>query len=126
MSRLPFVLHQFFVVIAIFAVVIAHAAPPPGHPSVDQASSILGVPEQSLVNHGEVLEAFNSNDYTYMRLSHPVDNERWLAAPRQDLAVGTKVSYGDGMRMENFYSKVWHRTFPVIYFVSGVLVEQVK
>ena len=124
MSRLSLIFHRLFVVLAISTAVTVKAAPPPGHPSVDQASRILGIPEQSPVNKGEVLEVFNSNSYTYLRISHSEEGERWLAAPRQSLVVGAKIRYGDGTRMENFYSKVWHRTFPIIYFVGGVLLEQ--
>ena len=99
------------------------AAPPPDHPTVDQAARILDIPAQPPVHHGTLLEIFDSNNYSYMRVSYPQEQERWLAAPRTSLAVGTLIRYGDGKRMENFYSKVWQRTFPVIYFVGEVVID---
>ncbi|MBF0116844.1 MAG: hypothetical protein HQM04_17600 [Magnetococcales bacterium] len=99
------------------------AAPPPDHPTVDQAARMLDIPAQPPVHQGKLLEIFDSNNYSYMRVSHLQEQERWLAAPRTPLAVGTQVRYGDGKRMENFYSKVWQRTFPVIYFVGEVAVD---
>ncbi|MBF0347522.1 MAG: hypothetical protein HQL81_07620 [Magnetococcales bacterium] len=109
--------------VAIMMAVVAEAAPPPGHPSVEDASRILAIPESAAMHQGAVLEAFDSNNYTYLRVSHPTDGERWLAAPRQSLTVGTRIRYGEGTRMEQFFSKVWHRTFPVIYFVGPVMVD---
>lgn len=99
------------------------AAPPPDHPTLDQAARILDIPAQPPVHHGKLLEIFDSNNYSYMRVSHPQEQERWLAAPRTSLPVGTLLRYGDGKRMENFYSKVWQRTFPVIYFVGEVVID---
>lgn len=99
------------------------AAPPPDHPSVDQASRILNIPAQAPEHQGKLLEIFDSNSYSYLRVSHPQDQERWLAAPRLSLTVGTPIRYGEGTRMENFYSKVWQRTFPVIYFVNEVVAD---
>ncbi|MBF0605744.1 MAG: hypothetical protein HQL07_18875 [Nitrospirae bacterium] len=108
----------------LLAVTMAEAAPPPDHPSVDQANSMLGVSQQPPGNQGNVLETFEANNYSYIRVSHPTEGERWLAAPRLELAVGNSIRYGDGSRMENFFSKVWKRTFPVIYFVNEVVLEK--
>ncbi len=99
------------------------AAPPPDHPTVDQAARILDIPAQPPVHRGTVLEVFDSNNYSYIRVSHPQEQERWLAAPRTPLSVGTLIRYGEGTRMENFYSKVWKRTFPVITFVGEVVID---
>ncbi|NGZ07356.1 MAG: hypothetical protein G8237_13485 [Magnetococcales bacterium] len=99
------------------------AAPPPDHPTVDQAARILEIPTQPPRHQGRLLEIFDSNNYSYMRVSHPQEQERWLAAPRTPLTVGTRIRYGEGKRMDNFYSKVWQRTFPVIYFVGEVVIE---
>ncbi|MBF0609564.1 MAG: hypothetical protein G8345_03110 [Magnetococcales bacterium] len=98
----------------------SQAAPPPGHPGVEQTSGILAIPPASLTLRGKVLESMDSNDYTYLRVSHESDGERWLAAPRVSLKVGEMVRYGEGTRMVNFYSKVWNRTFPVVYFIREV------
>ena len=111
------------VAVAMMVIVVAQAAPPPGHPSVEDASRILAIPESSAAHQGQVLEVFDSNNYTYLRVSHPTDGERWLAAPRQSVTVGTRIRYGEGTRMEQFFSKVWRRTFPVIYFVGSVMVD---
>ncbi|MBF0415865.1 MAG: hypothetical protein HQL79_08875 [Magnetococcales bacterium] len=99
------------------------AAPPLDHPTVDQAARILDIPAQPPVHRGTVIEIIDSNNYSYIRVSHPQEPERWLAAPRTPLSVGNLIRYGEGTRMENFYSKVWKRTFPVITFVGEVVID---
>lgn len=113
---------------AAFAATPAAAAPPPEHPSVDQTNRMLGVAAAggALLNSGKVVQAIDSNGYTYVQLQG-CDGETWLAAPRASFTVGSTIRYGNGAVMKNFFSKALQREFPVILFVAGteVIADQV-
>jgi hypothetical protein len=101
----------------------AFTAPPPGHPSVDKTTDMLNLPrdQASYTHTGRVVEAINSNNYTYI-LVETEQTKRWLAAPKTALQPGQKIRFPDGALMRNFYSKSLKRTFQNILFVSGVTV----
>lgn len=103
------------------------AAPPPGHPSVKEAEKALGIPDQKglLPYRGRVIEAFNSNNYTYIHVNQS-DGDRWLAVPRLALEIGDIIAFGDGAQMTNFYSKVHRRTFDKILFTGKIQVIEKK
>jgi len=42
----------------------------------------------------------------------------WVATVKDDVAVGSKYSFGDALEMTNFKSKELDRTFDRIYFIS--------
>lgn len=110
-----------FLLSALVLVTSAQAAPPPGHPSTDQAAKLLGLPQQQAMPYeGRVLEAIDSNQYTYILVEGPAEQRLWLVAPRLALQVGSRIRFGDGMVMENFYSKKLKRRFDSVMFVSGV------
>lgn len=102
----------------------AFAAPPPGHPAPDEASRLLGVPrgEAKLPYEGLVVKAVNSNNYTYIQVRSP-NGTRWLAVPRVQVRPDTRIRYGRGRVMHNFYSRKLHITFPSIMFVDRIQVE---
>ena len=102
---------------------LALAVQPPGHPSVDTTTELLKLPKgQAAYTHsGRVIEAIDSNNYTYI-LVETDQSKRWLAAPKTDLQPGQKIRFPDGALMRNFYSKSLKRTFQNILFVSGVAV----
>ena len=82
------------------------AEPPPGHPSVEQAQKTLQVPDSHQFPHrGQVLQAIDSNDYTYIEVITESRGKLWLAAPQQSLTINSWIRYPDGMLMKNFYSK---------------------
>lgn len=103
---------------------LAHAAPPPGHPSVDQAQRMIHVPNDAdLVHQGRVLQAISSNDYTYIEVTtDDKGGTRWLAAPNMELAVNSQIRYGDGAVMKDFFSRKHKRTFHEVWFVDEVKV----
>jgi hypothetical protein len=70
---------------------------------------------------GTVAETMNSGGYTYARLQVAGKNEVWIAAREFPTKAGDQLSVTLDMPMENFESKTLHRTFPVVYFVAGVM-----
>ena len=74
-----------------------------------------------LPNSGVVLERIASGDYVYMRVKDK-NNERWLAAPINNIPVNSKVRFSEGVLMSNFYSKSLKRAFSTILFV-GIIEE---
>ncbi|HEY5789798.1 MAG TPA: hypothetical protein VIX81_04185, partial [Gammaproteobacteria bacterium] len=64
----------------LLAALGAHAAPPPGHPGTAQAGRALGLPATAptLPHSGTVLEAWASNNYTYLLVERDGQRE-WLA-----------------------------------------------
>ncbi|TSA33674.1 MAG: hypothetical protein D4R64_13795 [Porphyromonadaceae bacterium] len=64
-----------------------------------------------------VEEVIQASSYTYMRVKeNKVDY--WVATVKDDVAVGSKYSFGDALEMTNFKSKELDRTFDRIYFIS--------
>lgn len=115
-----------FTLLALLALLspLAEAAPPPGHPSTDRAAELMGLPAESTLRHqGRVLQALDSNDYTYLEVVTPAGERLWLAAPRLDVAPEAVIRFGEGVAMNDFYSKRLKRTFPRVLFVSGVAVS---
>ena len=99
---------------------ITLSAPPPGHPSPDEAGKILRLPEQQTQKYqGVVVQAINSNAYTYIQVKIEEQN-LWLAAPRIELREGQKIRFAQGRVMQNFYSRKLKITFPTVMFVSRV------
>jgi len=99
------------------------SAPPSGHPSTEQAAKALGLPAEGTFSHqGRVLQAINSNNYTYIEVARPEGQRLWLAAPRLVVAPRWRIRFGDGTMMNNFYSKKLKRTFARVIFVPAVEV----
>lgn len=106
------------------ATLAAHAAPPPGHPSPADAMQLMlpgAARHAALTRVGEVLDAIDANEYTYVELR---ENGRslWIATARIALSRGDILRFDDGVVMTNFHSKLLQRTFPAVMFVSEVAV----
>ncbi|MEO5661424.1 MAG: hypothetical protein ABIQ90_16760 [Polaromonas sp.] len=107
----------------------AIAAPPPGHPSTDEAAKILklpkGISDANLPKKGKVLSTINANEYTYIEV---VEDKKtiWLASPLVSLKKNNVIRYDDGTEMTDFHSKMLNRTFPSVIFVNRVVVSQEK
>jgi len=101
----------------------APAAPPPGHPTVEQAGQALKLPptEAELNHEGKVLQTIPSNEYVYVEVKSEGRN-RWLAAPATQLKVGETIRFPNGTVMSNFYSKRLQRTFDEVLFVGRIKV----
>jgi hypothetical protein len=68
---------------------------------------------------GKVLETFDAGGYTYLKLAKG-EREVWAAISESTVEVGSEVTIGGAMLMENFESPSLGRTFPEIYFGSLV------
>jgi hypothetical protein len=99
----------------------ARAEPPPNHPSADEAARHMNLPRnvEGLRYRGHVLEAFDSNNYTYIRAATE-QGEIWLAAPRIELAAGSDIRFGDGRQVRDFFSRKHHRLFETLTFIDRV------
>jgi len=103
----------------------ALAAPPPGHPSPQQALDLLQADKppapSELPHQGKVLSSMDANDFTYIEVDRGGRVE-WIAAPKMAVKPGNTIRYEDGSLMTNFYSKLLKRTFPQVFFVGHVVV----
>lgn len=102
----------------------AAGEPPPGHPNPAQAGRLLGMPRSDAANlphAGVVLQAIDSNQYTYIEVMQD-GQSRWIAAPRMPLAPGATIRFDDGRLMTNFHSLKLNRTFETLTFVGTVVV----
>ncbi len=105
----------------LVAAAAAAAPPPPGHPSVEDAERLLQLPSEDvpLRHTGQVIEAIDSNQYTYVQLRQGQATQ-WLAVPRIEVKPGMWIRYGEGRLMRNWYSRKLKRSFDDILFVSRV------
>ena len=100
----------------------AVASPPPGHPSAERAMEMLGVPAGGETDrHGRVVQAIDSNAFTYLELVDEAGDRRWLATPKGVYPLGSLVAYGAGRSVTHFYSRRLQRTFPEVLFVDRVV-----
>lgn len=107
-------------ILAVFSLA-AHAAPPPGHPSIEAARAQGMLPPQipPLTQEGTVLEAFNSGGYTYLQVQMS-SKTIWVASQPIEVKKGNRVLFDDGSPMSDFHSNTLNRTFPSILFVSNI------
>lgn len=68
---------------------------------------------------GTIAETMNSGGYTYARLQTG-STDAWMATGELPVRVGDRIAATIDMPMENFTSKTLNRSFPLIYFVTGV------
>lgn len=116
---------RWSLLLAMLASIHAMAAPPPGHPSPEQARDML-MPDKppaaaELPNQGKVVSSIDANDFTYIEVDRGGRTE-WIAAPRMALKAGSTIRYEDGSVMTDFYSKLLKRNFPSVMFVGHVAV----
>ena len=118
---MPFALSRCLPCLLLLVAIGARAAPPPGHPGTEQAGRTLGLPASAaaLPYSGSVLEAWDSNNYTYLLVERG-DVREWLVAPRLELAAGARIAYGEGRTFNNWYSKKLARSFAAVTFVPPV------
>ena len=107
------------------ATTLAQAAPPPGHPSAEQAIGIL-IPDKpdakDLNQTGEVVSTQDANEFTYVEVKR-TDAVEWIAVPLMVLKPGTVIRYEEGIVMADFYSKLLKRTFASVRFVGQIEVD---
>lgn len=112
-------------ILALLAPAIAAAAPPPGHPSPQQARDML-MPDKpptpaELPNQGKVISHIDANEFTYIEVERNGARE-WIAAPKMALKAGSTIRYEEGAVMTDFHSKLLQRTFARVTFVGFVSV----
>lgn len=104
----------------------AVAAPPPGHPSVDEASTKAPAPATPfLTQKAKVLTVVDVRNYTYLEVVMDQGADKkpvWLAGPTTPVKVGATVHFDEGMPMQDFHSESLNRTFEDILFVSYIEV----
>lgn len=87
-------------------------------PVVTAAPAAPAAPDSGTIT-GTIAETMNSGGYTYARLQTAA-KESWIATSELPVSVGDRLSARIDMPMENFTSKTLNRSFPLIYFVTGV------
>jgi hypothetical protein len=72
--------------------------------------------DESANIQGEVLEAIDVPNYSYLRVGAKGTEGNWVAVPTAPLKVGDRVKLAGAMKMTGFTSTALKRSFPVIYF----------
>jgi hypothetical protein len=91
-------------------------APPPFAKASAAPLAPLSAPTAGATLAGEVREAIDVAQYTYLRLATPDGREVWAAVSKATVRVGAQVSIIDAARMTSFESATLKRKFDVIYF----------
>lgn len=94
----------------------AFAAPPPGHPQVDEKDRALHSAAANYPNKGKALEVMQTEGYTYIHVDKGDDNTEWVAVSTMEISQGDEIMYSQGMIMKDFFSKTLKRKFPEIVF----------
>jgi len=104
--------------------IAAPAAPVAVRPSIQGSPFQLGilVNSDTLSNRGEISETIHANRYTYLRVAWE-GQETWLAVPRIEIEVGTRIRYGAGTPMKDFFSPTLKRTFTEVLFLQGIEID---
>ncbi len=102
----------------------ALAAPSQVTPPLPDLSGagFIRVAQSNLPNSGTVKEVIHAGNYTYLQVDKG-DKLSWLAIPRQDVAVGAKIHFRDGMSMKPFHSDTLNRDFDEVVFLGDISVE---
>ncbi len=76
-----------------------------------------------LPNAGVVREIVHTQAYSYV-LVEGQTGSIWLAGPKTELVMGSRIRYSQGVNMTNFFSKELQRSFPEVIFVGTITLEQ--
>ncbi|MCC7241702.1 MAG: OB-fold nucleic acid binding domain-containing protein [Acidobacteria bacterium] len=91
----------------------------PDLPASTQAASPAPLAPAAGTFTGVVRETMNSGGYTYVKLEEGGQTV-WVAAMEFPVAAGERLTVPLESPMPGFTSRTLNRTFPLIYFVSGV------
>jgi hypothetical protein len=83
----------------------------------------IQVPKSQTLAKGSVVSVQNAANYTYLEIKTAADNVIWLAAPETPVNVDDTVAWQGGSLMRNFKSSTLDKTFPEIYFVTAVQIN---
>lgn len=109
----------------VLVALAAAAAPPPGHPSAEQAGRLLDLPA-SQPYQGKVLRALAANAFTYIEVEQVTaagSGSRWIVAPRIDVQPGARIRFGNGRVMAPFASRKLGISFESVTFVGPISIE---
>ena len=85
----------------------------------DKAKARAEAASAQLPNEGVVKDIVHAEMYSYIMVSGK-DGIIWLAAPKIELDLNTRIRYSQGVMMTNFYSKELKHNFPAVIFVGQV------
>jgi N-acetylneuraminic acid mutarotase len=76
-----------------------------------------------LSNEGVIKQVLHTEAYSYL---HVLNQGKmvWLAGPKTQLPINTRIRYSEGVYMTNFFSKELQRPFPAVTFVGRI--EEVR
>jgi len=83
----------------------------------------IEIPKTQVSAQGAVVSVQNAANYTYLEVRTKDNSVVWLAAPETPVNVNDSVSWPRGSLMRNFKSSTLGKTFPEIYFVAAVQVN---
>lgn len=95
------------------------------HTDAHAARALMRGEPQILSNIGKVSEVHATGNYVYIRAEQP-EGHTWLAAPRQPVAVGAEVRWGEGVVMQDFKSHQLGSFFHKLIFVDRIEVAAPK
>ena len=73
-----------------------------------------------LPNEGVVKDIVHAEMYSYIMIAKKDGGLVWLAGPKIELDLNTRIRYSKGVLMSNFYSKELKHNFPVVIFVGQI------
>lgn len=77
----------------------------------------------ALPNEGIVKQLLHTEMYSYLQVLNQ-GQLVWIAGPKTELPINTRIRYSKGVYMTNFFSKELQRPFPEVTFVSRIEVVQ--
>lgn len=86
-----------------------------------QQAQAAAAPAQAGANLGQVKSVASGGGYSYLEIEQN-GTVVWVAAPETPAKVGDKVSWSDGMVMQNYTSKSLNKTFDKIVFSGGASI----
>jgi len=75
-----------------------------------------------LPNAGVVREVLHTQAYSYALVEAP-SGSIWLAGPKTEMAIGSRIHYSQGVKMTSFFSKELQRSFREVLFVGTITLD---
>ncbi len=91
-----------------------------GAAAPQQASNELGPGVEKDLHTVVALEALPTSKYVYVRVKEG-EEEFWVAAMKQDVAIGRSYFYRGGLLKTDFHSTEYKRTFDKVYLISQLV-----
>ena len=76
-----------------------------------------------LPNEGVVKQILNAEMYSYVQVLNQ-GKLVWIAGPKTELPIDSRIGYSKGVYMSNFFSKELQKHFPEVTFVSRIEAVQ--